>query len=123
MYLFLVMCCICRIRNSLLCRWNLFWPDGIGRKNDIMLKGKEWDIGDLANRSNMNNFIHFKFTLRDKLYFELGVIKTNILHAFENKEEKFRKVIYACNTKWIYNQTVPPGYDTGFTNYNYKENI
>lgn len=87
-----------------------------------MLKGQEFDLADLANRNNMNNFIHYKVTLRDKLYFELGVIKTKIAYAFEGKKEKERKVIYACNTRWIYNQAVPPGYETGFVNYNYKEN-
>ena len=87
-----------------------------------MLKGQEFDLADLAIRSNMNNFIHYKVTLRDKLYFELGVIKTEVAYAFEGKKEKSRKVIYACNTKWIYNQAVPPGYETGFVNYDYKEN-
>jgi len=87
-----------------------------------MLKGQEFDLADLAIRSNMNNLIHYKVTLRDKLYFELGIIKTEVPYAFEGKKERKRKVIYACNTKWIYNQAVPPGYETGFLNYNYKEN-
>ena len=87
-----------------------------------MLKGEEFDIADLAIRGNMNNFIHYKVTLRDKLYFELGVIKTEVTYAFRGKKDKNRKVIYACNTKWIYNQIVPPGYETGFVSYNYKEN-
>ena len=55
-----------------------------------MLKGQEFDLADLANRNNMNNFIHYKVTLRDKLYFELGVKKTKIAYAFEGKKEKER---------------------------------
>ncbi len=87
-----------------------------------MLKGQDFDLADLANRNSLTNFIHFKVTLRDKLFFELDVINTTIDFAFDSKKARTRRVIYACNTKWIYKQSVPPGYETGFVSYHFTTN-
>lgn len=87
-----------------------------------MLKGQDFDLADLANRNSLTNFIHFKVTLRDKLFFELDVINTKIDFAFNGKKTRTRRVIYACNTKWIYKQSVPPGYETGFVSYHFTTN-
>lgn len=87
-----------------------------------MLKGQEFDLLDLANRNSLTNFIHFKVTLRDKLFFELDVINTTIDFAFDSKKVRTRRVIYACNTKWIYKQSTPPGYETGFVSYHFATN-
>lgn len=82
-----------------------------------MLKNENFNIFDIAEKNNYKRFIHFRVTLRDKIKYDIELIEGTINFTGDKKNHPKRNVVFACQTYFRNNQSVPPKYNNSFLTY------